>query len=154
MMIKDQPPFCKGLLYQVRFKTSTFTHNAKRNLNKKSGAMHQNLISFNINAKGFRKTTNASRSAHGWQLVAGNFYFPHRRIFIFCFSEPFGINIEGYEGLVHCTRLFIQICWRAVLDLQMKLNMEQGFFFLFIWFYFAGLIQTFLQNVDLIYTGF
>ena len=40
---------------------------------------------------------------------SANFYFLHRRIFIFCFSEPLGINIEEYEGLMHCTRLFIQI---------------------------------------------
>ena len=102
--------------------------------------------------------TSAVQSAHGWQIgqhwLAGNFYFLRRRIFIFCFSEPFGINIERHEGLVHCTRLFIQICWRGVFDLQMKINIEQGFYFLFIWFYFAGLIQTFLQNLDLIYTGF
>ena len=50
--------------------------------------------------------TSAGPSAHGWQIgwhwLAGNFYFPCRRIFIFCFSESLGINIEGYEGLVHC----------------------------------------------------
>ena len=29
-------------------------------------------------------------------------------------SDPLGINIEGYAGLVHCTRLFIQICFGMV----------------------------------------
>ena len=35
---------------------------------------------------------------HGWQIswhwLAGNFYFPRGRIFIFCFSEPLGINMR------------------------------------------------------------
>ena len=77
--------------------------------------MHQTLISFNINAQGVRKTKNEN---HGWQIgrhrLAGNSHFPRQRIFIFCFPEPLGINIEGYEGLVHCTRLFIQICFGVV----------------------------------------
>ena len=33
-------------------------HYAKTDLNKKSGAMQQTLISFSINAKEFRKTKN------------------------------------------------------------------------------------------------
>ena len=32
------------------------THHAKTDLNKKSGAMHQNLISFDMAAQRFRKT--------------------------------------------------------------------------------------------------
>ena len=62
--------------------------------------------------------TSAARSTHGWQIgwhwLAGNSYFLHWRIFIFCFSEPLGINIEGYEGLANCTRLFIQIGFGVV----------------------------------------
>ena len=33
-------------------------HYAKTDLNKKSGAMHPTLISFNVDAQGFRKTKN------------------------------------------------------------------------------------------------
>ena len=33
-------------------------HHAKTDLNKKSGAIHQDLIFFNIDAQGFRKTKN------------------------------------------------------------------------------------------------
>ena len=33
-------------------------HYAKTNLNKKSGALYQTLIFFNIDAQGFRKTKN------------------------------------------------------------------------------------------------
>ena len=36
----------------------SYSHQAKTDLNKKSGAMHQTLIFFNIDAQGFRKTTN------------------------------------------------------------------------------------------------
>ena len=50
----------------------------------------------------------------GQRWLAGNFYFLHRRIFIFCFPEPLSINIEEYKGLVYCTRLFIQICFGVV----------------------------------------
>ena len=67
---------------------------------------------------GSYQLTCAGRSAHGWQIgrhrLASNSYFPRWRIFLFCFSEPLGINIEGYEGLVHSTRLFIQICLAVV----------------------------------------
>ena len=62
---------------------------------------------------GSYQLTSAGRSANHGQIgrhwLAGNFYFLRRRIFIFCFYEPLGINIEEYEGLVHCTRLIIQI---------------------------------------------
>ena len=34
------------------------SHHAKSDLNKESGAMHQTLISFKIDAQGFRKTKN------------------------------------------------------------------------------------------------
>ena len=90
----------------------SYSHQAKTDLNKKSGAMHQTLIFFNIDAQGFRLTKNenpptrvgvTSQPAHGWQIgrhrLAGNSHFPQWRIFIFCFSEPLGINIEEYEGL-------------------------------------------------------
>ena len=36
----------------------------------------------------------------GRHWLAGNFYFPHGRIFISCFSEPLGINIEILNGLL------------------------------------------------------
>ena len=58
--------------------------------------------------------TSAGLSAHGWQIgrhwLASNSYLLCQRIFIFCFSESLGINIQEYKGLVHCTRLFSQIC--------------------------------------------
>ena len=37
---------------------ATGTHYAKTDLNKKSGALNQTLIIFNIDAQGFRKTKN------------------------------------------------------------------------------------------------
>ena len=37
---------------------NTLTHHGQTDLNKKSGTMHQTLISFNIDAQGFRKTKN------------------------------------------------------------------------------------------------
>ena len=40
----------------------------------------------------------------------------------FVFFESLGINIERYEGLVHCTRLFIQICRHSVNDKQSNAN--------------------------------
>ena len=62
--------------------------------------------------------TSAGQSTNHGQIchhgLAGNSHFPRWRIFIFCFSEPLGINIEEYKGLVHCTRLFIQICFGVV----------------------------------------
>ena len=57
--------------------------------------------------------TSAGRSAHGWLIgrhwLAGNSYFPCGRIFIFCFSEPLGINIEVLNSLLLWKGLFIQI---------------------------------------------
>ena len=38
--------------------TENKPHYAKTDLNKKSGTMHQTLISFNTDAQGFRKTKN------------------------------------------------------------------------------------------------
>ena len=54
---------------------------------------------------------------------------PRRRFFIFCFSEPLGINIEGYEGLVHCTRLFIQIRFGLMWHTSFSLSKECDLFF-------------------------
>ena len=39
-------------------KATTKSHHATMDLNKKSGAMHQTLISLNIDAQGFRKSKN------------------------------------------------------------------------------------------------
>ena len=54
--------------------------------------------------------TSAGQSAHGWQIgqhwLAGNSYFPCRRIFIF-FSEPLSINIEDLNSLLLGIQLFI-----------------------------------------------
>ena len=62
---------------------------------------------------GSYQLTNASRPANhgqiGWHCLAGNFYFPCERIFIFCFSELLGINIEGLNSLLLGIQLFIQI---------------------------------------------
>ena len=48
--------------------------------------------------------TSAGQSALGWQVgrhrLAGNSYILHVRIFIACFSEPFGINIQILAGLL------------------------------------------------------
>ena len=48
--------------------------------------------------------TRASQSTRGWQIgrhwLAGNSYFLRERIFISCFSEPLGINIEILNGLL------------------------------------------------------
>ena len=77
----------------------SMSHYAKTVLNKKSVAMHPTLISFNIDAQEFRKSSNAgnriyqltcaSRSANhgqiGWHWLAGNSYFLRRRIFNFLF---------------------------------------------------------------------
>ena len=38
--------------------TGSLSHYAQMDLNKKSGAMYQNLIAFNIDAQGLRKTKN------------------------------------------------------------------------------------------------
>ena len=57
--------------------------------------------------------TSASQSAHGWQIgrhwLAENSHFPCGRIFIFCFSEPLGINSEVLNSLLLEKGLFIQI---------------------------------------------
>ena len=45
----------------------------------------------------------------GRHWLAGNFYFPCRRISIFCFSEPLGINIEE----LHQT-FYSNLFWRGV----------------------------------------
>ena len=48
--------------------------------------------------------THAGRLANQEQIsrhwLAGNPYFLHGRIFISCFSEPLGINIEILNGLL------------------------------------------------------
>ena len=55
--------------------------------------------------------TNAGRFANhgqmGWHWLAGNSYFPRRRIFIFCFSGSLGINIEVLNSLLLGKGLFI-----------------------------------------------
>ena len=55
--------------------------------------------------------TCAGRSAKHGQIgrhwLVGNSYFPHRRIFIFCFSESLGINIEGLNSLLLGIQLFV-----------------------------------------------
>ena len=64
---------------------------------------------------------SAGQSANHGQLgqhwLAGNFYFPCGRIFIFCFSEPLGINSEVLNSLLLGKGLFIQIyfggLWKA-----------------------------------------
>jgi len=57
--------------------------------------------------------TSAGRSANHGQIgrhwLAGNSYFPCGRIFVFCFSEPLGINIEVLNSLLLWKELFIQI---------------------------------------------
>ena len=78
------------------------------------------IQNFNIDAQGFRKTKNenpptqeigvTNQLTHagqptnqrqiGWHWLAGNSYFLRGRIFIFCFSEPLGINIEILNGLL------------------------------------------------------
>ena len=50
------------------------------------------------------KFTHSLPNCHGWQIgwhwLAGNSGFPSGRIFIFCFSEPLGINIEILNALL------------------------------------------------------
>ena len=69
---------------------------AKTDLNKKSLPKQKTIQNFTIDAKGFRKRKNEN---HGWQIswhwLADNSHFPCGTIFIFCFSEHLGINIEG-----------------------------------------------------------
>ena len=40
--------------HYLQFLSADSPHHTQTDLNKKSGAMHQNLISFNIDAQGFR----------------------------------------------------------------------------------------------------
>ena len=47
-----------SLQVAIQLITPSHSHHAKTDLNKKSGAMHQTLIFFNIDAQGFRKTKN------------------------------------------------------------------------------------------------
>ena len=97
----------------------TYSHPAKIDLNKKWLPKQKIIQNFNIDALGFRKTRNenpstqeigvpqltlADRPANqgqiGWHQLAGNSYFLRGRIFISCFSEPLGINIEVLNGLL------------------------------------------------------
>ena len=97
---------------------------AKVYLNKKSFPEQKTIQNLVIDAQGFRKTknedpqgngsyqpTSAGRSANRGQIgrhwLAGNFYFRSGRIFIFCFSEPLGINFEGLNSLLFGIQLFI-----------------------------------------------
>ena len=80
----------------VCFKTrkellANHSHPAKIDLNKKWLPKQKTIQNFNIDALGFRKTR------HG---LAGNSYFLNGRIFIFCFSESLGINIEILKALL------------------------------------------------------
>ena len=62
---------------------------------------------------GSYQLTSAGRSANHGQIgrhwLAGNSHFPHGRIFIFCFSEPLGINSKILNSLLLGRGLFIQI---------------------------------------------
>ena len=64
---------------------------------------------------GSYQLTSAGRSANHGQIgrhwLAGNSYFPCGRIFMFCFSEPLGINSEVLNSLLLGQGLFIQICF-------------------------------------------
>ena len=79
---------------------------------KKNNAMGFHTTPKQIWIKSLVQCTRPSYSSI--LMPKGNFYFLRRRIFIFCSSEALGINIQEYEGLVHCTRLFIQICFGVV----------------------------------------
>ena len=89
----------------------TITHPTKIDLNKEWLPKKKTFQNFDIDAQGFRKTRNenpptpsADRSALDWQVgrhgLAGKSYLPRGRIFIFCFSEPLGINIKILNGLL------------------------------------------------------
>ena len=71
--------------------------------------------------------TSAGRSAHGWQIsrhwLAGNSHFRCGRIFIFRFSEPLGINIEGFKSLLLGIQHFIQICFDGLCCGCLKLSL-------------------------------
>ena len=79
----------------------------KKDLNKKSFPKQKTIQNFTIDAQGFRKTKNANQGQIGRHWLAGNSYFPCGRIFIFCFSEPLGINIEVLNSLLLWKGLFI-----------------------------------------------
>ena len=87
--------------------------------NKKWKSAHAGYESYQL--------ISASQSANhgwiGWHWFACNSYFPHRRIFISCFSEPLGINIEGFNSLLLGIQLFIQIsCDRVWFGLHLILT--------------------------------
>ena len=42
----------------------------------------------------------ANHGQIGRHWLAGNSYFPCQMVFIFCFSEPMGINIERLNSLL------------------------------------------------------
>ena len=85
------------------------SHHAKIYINKKGLPKQKTIQNFNIDAQGFTQgnrscqVISAGRSAPGRQVgrygLASNSYFLCRRIFISCFSEPLGINIEIMNGL-------------------------------------------------------
>ena len=75
-------------------------HPAKIYLNKKWLPKQKTTQNFNVDAQVFRKIRNANQGQISWHWLAGNFYFPRWGIFTFCFSEPFGINIEILSGLL------------------------------------------------------
>ena len=76
------------------------TQPAKIDLNKKSLPMQKTIQNSNIDAQG---------GQIGRHWLAGNSHFPCGRIFIFCFSEPLGINSEVLNSLLLGKGLFIQI---------------------------------------------
>ena len=98
----------------------SITQPFKLDLNKKSFPKQKTIQIFTIDAQGFRKNkkwksshmgnrsyqlTSAGWSAHGWQIdwhwLGGNsHHFLRGRIFIFCFSEPLGINSEVLNSLL------------------------------------------------------
>ena len=49
-----------------QMETKSLTHHAQTDLNKKSSAMHQTLISFIIDPQGFRKTKNENTPT--WEI--------------------------------------------------------------------------------------
>ena len=53
--------------------------------------------------------TRAGWSAQVWYWLVGKSYFPCRRIFIFCFSEHLGINIESLNSFLLRIQFLIQI---------------------------------------------
>ena len=57
---------------------------------------------------------SANHGMMGRHWLAGNSHFPRERIFIFCFSEPLGINIEILNALLLWQPLFIQIYFGKV----------------------------------------